>query len=78
MVVTEFFDGASEIGDVEQVDDHMIDDGLRIIRRLWTPAWPTATSSRPTCWSATVIHLIDVFFAEVRPAPGGRRSTWPT
>jgi tRNA A-37 threonylcarbamoyl transferase component Bud32/membrane-associated phospholipid phosphatase len=70
MVVTEFFDGASEIGDVEQVDDHMIDDGLRIIRRLWDaglahrdikPANLLVRHGR--------VHLIDVFFAEVRPSP---------
>ena len=47
-MVTEFFDDAQEIGDLDQVDDGIIDDGLRIIRHLWTPAWPTATSSRPT------------------------------
>ena len=70
MVVTEFFDDAKEIGDVEEVDDHIIDDGLRIIRRLWDaglahrdikPATLLVRQGR--------VHLIDVFFAEVRPSP---------
>jgi tRNA A-37 threonylcarbamoyl transferase component Bud32 len=69
IVVTEFFDGASEIGDAE-VDDAIIDDGLRIIRRLWDaglahrdvkPANLLVRDGR--------VHLIDVFFAEVRPSP---------
>ena len=34
LVVTEFFDDAQEIGDLDQVDDGIIDDGLRIIRHL--------------------------------------------
>ena len=69
MVVTEFFDGAKEIGDAE-VDDAIIDDGLRIIGRLWEaglahrdvkPANLLVREGR--------VHLIDVFFAEVRPSP---------
>jgi membrane-associated phospholipid phosphatase/tRNA A-37 threonylcarbamoyl transferase component Bud32 len=71
IVVTEFFDGAREIGDPEvEVDDVVIDDGLRIIRRLWDaglahrdvkPANLLVRGGR--------VHLIDVFFAEVRPSP---------
>ena len=34
LLVTEFFDGAKEIGEAE-VDDDVIDEGLRIVRRLW-------------------------------------------
>jgi len=34
MVVTEFFDGAVEIGHVD-VGDKVIDQGLRLVRRLW-------------------------------------------
>jgi tRNA A-37 threonylcarbamoyl transferase component Bud32 len=69
IVVTEFFDDAVEIGDAE-VDDAIIDDGLRIIRRLWEaglahrdvkPANLPVRDGR--------VHLIDVFFAEVRPSP---------
>jgi tRNA A-37 threonylcarbamoyl transferase component Bud32 len=70
MVVTEFFTDAQEIGDIEEVDDGVIDDGLRIIRRLWDaglahrdikPANLLVRDGR--------VHLIDVFFAEVRPSP---------
>jgi tRNA A-37 threonylcarbamoyl transferase component Bud32/membrane-associated phospholipid phosphatase len=70
IVVTEFFDHAKEIGDLETVDDAVIDDGLRIIRRLWDaglahrdikPANLLVRGGR--------VHLIDVFFAEVRPSP---------
>jgi tRNA A-37 threonylcarbamoyl transferase component Bud32 len=70
LVVTEFFDNAKEIGDLERVDDAIIDDGLRIIRRLWEaglahrdikPANLLVRDGR--------VHLIDVFFTEVRPSP---------
>jgi tRNA A-37 threonylcarbamoyl transferase component Bud32/membrane-associated phospholipid phosphatase len=70
LVVTEFFTDAQEIGDLERVDDRIIDDGLRIIRRLWDaglahrdikPANLLVRDGR--------VHLIDVFFAEVRPSP---------
>jgi hypothetical protein len=52
LLVTEFFDGAIELGGAE-VDDQVIDDGLGIIRRLWDAGLATGTSSRPTCWSVT-------------------------
>jgi tRNA A-37 threonylcarbamoyl transferase component Bud32/membrane-associated phospholipid phosphatase len=69
IVVTEFFDQAVEISDAE-VNETIIDDGLRIIRRLWDaglahrdikPANLLVRDGR--------VHLIDVFFAEVRPSP---------
>ncbi|HEX8135313.1 MAG TPA: RIO1 family regulatory kinase/ATPase, partial [Actinomycetes bacterium] len=69
IVVTESFDGAKEIGEAE-VDEAIIDDGLRIIRRLWDaglahrdvkPANLLVREGR--------VHMIDVFFAEVRPSP---------
>src|SRR3954452_1977009 len=34
LLVTEFFDGAVELGDAV-VDEQVIDDGLQIVRRLW-------------------------------------------
>ncbi|HET7517279.1 MAG TPA: RIO1 family regulatory kinase/ATPase [Actinomycetes bacterium] len=70
LVVTEFFDDAKELGDLAEVDEGIIDDGLRIIRRLWDaglahrdikPANLLVRGGR--------VHLIDVFFAEVRPSP---------
>ena len=51
LLVTEFFDGAVELGDAE-VDQGVIDD-WGSSASCGTPGWPTATSSRPTCWSAT-------------------------
>src|SRR6266511_1729 len=69
IVVTEFFDGAVEIGDAE-VDDAIIDDGLCIIRRLWD----TGLAHRDVKPANLLVregrvHMIDVFFAEVRPSP---------
>jgi tRNA A-37 threonylcarbamoyl transferase component Bud32 len=71
LVVTEFFTDARELGEAEvEVEDGIIDDGLRIIRRLWDaglahrdikPANLLVRDGR--------VHLIDVFFAEVRPSP---------
>ena len=71
LVVTEFFTDAQELGEPQvEVDDGIIDDGLRIIRRLWDaglahrdikPANLLVRDGR--------VHLIDVFFAEVRPSP---------
>jgi hypothetical protein len=53
LLVSEFFDGAVELGEAP-VDDRVIDDGLGIIPGCGTPGWRTGTSSRPTCWSAAV------------------------
>ena len=69
MLVTEFFDGAVELGEAE-VDDAVIDEGLGIIRILWDaglahrdikPANLMVRDGR--------ILLIDVAFAELRPTP---------
>ena len=71
LIAFEFFDDAKELGEAEvEVDEVIIDDGLRIIRRLWDaglahrdikPANLLVRRGR--------VHLIDVFFAEVRPSP---------
>jgi tRNA A-37 threonylcarbamoyl transferase component Bud32 len=69
MLVTEFFDGAVELGEAE-VDESIIDDGLGIIRRLWDaglahrdikPANLLVRDGR--------LLLIDVAFVEARPSP---------
>jgi tRNA A-37 threonylcarbamoyl transferase component Bud32/membrane-associated phospholipid phosphatase len=69
LLVTEFFDGAVELGEAE-VDDQVIDDGLGIIRRLWEaglahrdikPANLLVRDGR--------LLLIDVAFVEARPSP---------
>jgi tRNA A-37 threonylcarbamoyl transferase component Bud32/membrane-associated phospholipid phosphatase len=69
LLVTEFFAGAREVGEVE-VDESLIDQGLDIVRRLWEaglahrdikPANLLVRDGR--------LLLIDSAFAEVRPSP---------
>jgi tRNA A-37 threonylcarbamoyl transferase component Bud32 len=69
LIVTEFFDHATEIGDAE-VTDEIIDDGLELVRKLWDsglahrdikPANLLVRDGR--------LALIDVAFAQVRPSP---------
>jgi tRNA A-37 threonylcarbamoyl transferase component Bud32 len=69
LLVTEFFDGAVELGDAD-VDDQVIDDGLGIVHKLWQaglahrdikPANLLVRDGR--------MQLIDVFFTEIRPSP---------
>jgi hypothetical protein len=69
LLVTEFFDGAQEIGDAE-VTDEIIDDGLRAIRQLWTAgiAHRDIKPANILVRDGKVL-LIDVAFAEVRPSP---------
>jgi tRNA A-37 threonylcarbamoyl transferase component Bud32/membrane-associated phospholipid phosphatase len=69
LLVTEFFDGATELGEAE-IDTQIIDDGLGIIRKLWDaglahrdvkPANLLVRKGR--------MQMIDVAFAEARPSP---------
>jgi tRNA A-37 threonylcarbamoyl transferase component Bud32/membrane-associated phospholipid phosphatase len=69
LLVSEFFDGAVELGEAE-VDQGVIDDGLGIIRKLWDaglahrdikPANLLVRDGR--------MQLIDVAFVEARPSP---------
>ena len=69
LLVTEFLDGAHEIGEVD-VDHDLIDQGLGIIRRLWEaglahrdikPANLMVRNGR--------LYLIDTAFGELRPSP---------
>ena len=69
LLVSEFFDGSVELGEAE-VDQHVIDDGLGIIRKLWDaglahrdikPANLLVRQGR--------MMLIDVAFVESRPSP---------
>jgi len=69
LLLTEFLDGAVELGDAE-VDDEIIDSGLEIIRRLWD----TGLAHRDIKPSNLLVRdhrilLIDVAFAELRPTP---------
>jgi tRNA A-37 threonylcarbamoyl transferase component Bud32 len=69
LLVTEFFDGAVELGEAE-VTDQLIDDGLRIIRRLWD----SGLAHRDVKPANLLVRdgrllLIDVAFVEARPSP---------
>jgi tRNA A-37 threonylcarbamoyl transferase component Bud32/membrane-associated phospholipid phosphatase len=69
LLVTEFFDGAVELGDAA-IDDALIDDGLRVIRLLWN----AGVAHRDIKPANLMVHdgrilLIDVAFAELRPTP---------
>jgi serine/threonine-protein kinase RIO1/membrane-associated phospholipid phosphatase len=69
LLVMEFFDGATEIGDAD-IDDGVIDQGLLAVRRMWEaglahrdikPANLLVRDGR--------LLVIDSAFAEVRPSP---------
>src|SRR5688572_26111623 len=69
LIVFEFIDGATEIGEAE-VDDDIIDQGLAIVRKLWD-----ANLAHRDIKPANLLvrdgklYLIDVFFAEIHPSP---------
>ena len=69
LLLTEFFDGAVELGEVE-VDDEIIDAGLAIVRRLWD-AGVAHRDIKPSnlLVRGQQVLLIDVAFAELRPTP---------
>jgi tRNA A-37 threonylcarbamoyl transferase component Bud32 len=69
LLVTEFFAGATELGEAE-VDDGVIDDGLQIIRKLWD-AGLAHRDIKPANLLVRDRHLllIDVAFVELRPTP---------
>jgi tRNA A-37 threonylcarbamoyl transferase component Bud32/membrane-associated phospholipid phosphatase len=69
LLVTEFFDGAVEIGDAE-VDDGVIDEGLLLVRRLWDSGL-AHRDIKPANLLVRDGHVlvIDVFFVQVRPSP---------
>ena len=69
LLVTEFLDGAVEIGDAE-IDDVVIDEGLALIRNLWD----TGLAHRDIKPANLMVKdgrlfLIDCAFAQVRPSP---------
>jgi hypothetical protein len=69
LLVTEFFDGAVEIGGAD-IDDQVIDQGLSLIRTLWD-AGIAHRDIKPgnLMVRAGRLLLIDVAFAQVRPSP---------
>ena len=69
LLVTEYFDGAVEIGDAD-IDDQLIAQGLQLIRALWD-AGVAHRDIKPgnLMVRAGQLLLIDVAFAQVRPSP---------
>ena len=69
MILMEFFDEAVEIGEAE-VDDHVIDEGLHLIRDMWDVGL-AHRDIKPANLMVQDGHLrlIDVFFVQVRPSP---------
>ena len=69
MLVTEFLEGAVELGDAD-VDDALIDEALHVVRLLWD-AGVAHRDIKPANLMVRDgrILLIDVAFAELRPTP---------
>ena len=69
LIVMEFFEGAQEIRNAP-VDDRVIDDALRVVRRMWDAgvAHRDIKPSNILVRDGRVL-LIDVAFATVRPTP---------
>ena len=69
LLVTEFFKDAVEIGDAD-VDDHVIDQGLQLVRKLWD-AGIAHRDIKPGNLMVRngELLLIDVAFVQVRPSP---------
>jgi tRNA A-37 threonylcarbamoyl transferase component Bud32 len=69
LLVTQFFDGAVEIGEAA-IDDEIIDEGLALVRRLWNNGL-AHRDIKPANLLVKDGHLvvIDVAFAQVRPSP---------
>ena len=69
MIVMEFFDGATEIGEAD-IDDSVIDQGLRLIREMWDEGLAHRDVKPANLMVRdSELKLIDVFFVQVRPSP---------
>jgi tRNA A-37 threonylcarbamoyl transferase component Bud32 len=69
LLVAEFFEGTVELGEAE-VTDQVIDDGMRIVRKLWD----AGLAHRDIKPANLLVRdgrmlLIDVAFVEARPSP---------
>jgi tRNA A-37 threonylcarbamoyl transferase component Bud32/membrane-associated phospholipid phosphatase len=69
LLVTEFFDGACEVGEAD-IDDGVIDQGLSVVRRMWEIglAHRDIKPANLLVRNGT-LFVIDTAFAEVRPSP---------
>jgi membrane-associated phospholipid phosphatase/tRNA A-37 threonylcarbamoyl transferase component Bud32 len=69
LLITEFFDGAREVGDAD-IDEGVIDQGLFIVRRMWEIglAHRDIKPANLLVRDGTLL-VIDTAFAEVRPSP---------
>ena len=69
LLVTEFLEGAEEIGEAE-VDEEVIDNALLLVRKLWD-AGLAHRDIKPANLMVRdrQVYLIDPFFVQVRPSP---------
>src|SRR4030095_13166751 len=69
LLVTEFFDGAVELGDA-QVDERELEDGPSIVRKMWAAGRPPRDVKPANLLVRDGrVLLIDVAFVEARPSP---------
>jgi membrane-associated phospholipid phosphatase/tRNA A-37 threonylcarbamoyl transferase component Bud32 len=69
LIAMDFFDDAVEIGEAE-IDDHVIDEGLAMIRLMWDVGLAHRDIKPANLMvQGGELKLIDVFFVQVRPSP---------
>jgi tRNA A-37 threonylcarbamoyl transferase component Bud32 len=69
LIAMDFFDDAVEIGEAE-VDAHVIDEGLAMIRRMWDVGLAHRDIKPANLMvQRGELRLIDVFFVQLRPSP---------
>lgn len=69
MIVMEFFDGATEIGEAD-IGDPVIEQGLLLIRDMWNEGLAHRDIKPANLMvRGEELKLIDVFFVQVRPSP---------
>ena len=69
LLVTEFFDGAVEIGEAD-IDEGVIDQGLSVVRRMWEIGLAHRDIKPANLMVRDgMLFVIDTAFAEVRPSP---------
>ncbi len=69
MIVMEFFEDSVEIGEAD-VTDHVVDEGLQLIRRMWDIGLAHRDIKPANLMvQRGELRLIDVFFVQVRPSP---------